>query len=84
MDIECRDRGRKHPNGINFCILTIQPDFSIKQGIYVGSREMFETMNRAFSLHRIQPAIDRVFPFVETPDAYRYLQSGSHFGKVVI
>ncbi len=53
-------------------------------GIYVGSREMFETMNRAMALHHIQPVIDRVFPFIEAPDAYRYLQSGSHFGKVVI
>ncbi|GAP97995.1 zinc-dependent alcohol dehydrogenase family protein [Leptolyngbya sp. NIES-2104] len=54
------------------------------QGIYVGSREMFEAMNRAISLHQIQPVIDRVFPFDAAPDAYRYLQSGSHFGKVVI
>jgi NADPH:quinone reductase-like Zn-dependent oxidoreductase len=54
------------------------------QGIYVGSREMFEAMNRAIALHRIQPVIDRVFPFSEAPEAYRYLQSGSHFGKVVI
>jgi NADPH:quinone reductase-like Zn-dependent oxidoreductase len=54
------------------------------QGIYVGSREMFETMNRAITLHQIKPIIDRVFPLDEAPDAYRYLQSGSHFGKVVI
>jgi NADPH:quinone reductase-like Zn-dependent oxidoreductase len=54
------------------------------QGIYVGSREMFEAMNRAIALHRIKPVIDRVFPLDEAPDAYRYLQSGSHFGKVVI
>ncbi|NJL40576.1 MAG: alcohol dehydrogenase catalytic domain-containing protein [Leptolyngbyaceae cyanobacterium SM1_4_3] len=27
---------------------------------------------------------DRVFPFAETCAAYDYLQSGSHFGKVVI
>jgi NADPH:quinone reductase-like Zn-dependent oxidoreductase len=54
------------------------------QGIYVGSREMFEAMNRAIALHRIKPIIDRVFPFNEALDAYRYLQSGSHFGKVVI
>ena len=54
------------------------------QGIYVGSREMFETMNRAIALHGIRPVIDRVFPFTEARDAYRYLQSGAHFGKVVI
>jgi NADPH:quinone reductase-like Zn-dependent oxidoreductase len=54
------------------------------QGIYVGSRDMFEAMNRAIALHQIKPAIDRVFPFTEAPEAYRYLLSGSHFGKVVI
>jgi NADPH:quinone reductase-like Zn-dependent oxidoreductase len=54
------------------------------QGIFVGSREMFEGMNAAIALHQIKPVIDRVFPFSEAPEAYRYLQSGSHFGKVVI
>jgi NADPH:quinone reductase-like Zn-dependent oxidoreductase len=54
------------------------------QGIYVGSREMFEAMNRAIALHQIKPVIDHVFPFTEAPEAYRYLLSGSHFGKVVI
>jgi NADPH:quinone reductase-like Zn-dependent oxidoreductase len=54
------------------------------QGIYVGSREMFEAMNRAIALHQIQPVVDRVFPLNEAPEAYRYLKSGSHFGKVVI
>jgi NADPH:quinone reductase-like Zn-dependent oxidoreductase len=54
------------------------------QGIFVGSREMFEAMNRAVELHAIRPVIDRVFPFGEAKDAYRYLESGAHFGKVVI
>ncbi len=54
------------------------------QGIFVGSREMFEAMNRAIELHTIRPAVDRVFPFDEAPDAYRHMQSGAHFGKVVI
>jgi NADPH:quinone reductase-like Zn-dependent oxidoreductase len=54
------------------------------QGIYVGSREMFEAMNRAFALHRLRPVIDRVFPFEEAPAALRYLQSGAHFGKIAI
>jgi NADPH:quinone reductase-like Zn-dependent oxidoreductase len=54
------------------------------QGIYVGSRDMFEAMNRAIALHQIKPVIDHVFPFTEAPEAYRYLLSGSHFGKVVI
>jgi NADPH:quinone reductase-like Zn-dependent oxidoreductase len=54
------------------------------QGIYVGSREMFESMNRAISLHKLRPVIDRVFPFEEAPAAYRHMESGAHFGKIVI
>lgn len=54
------------------------------QGIFVGSREMFEAMNRAIELHDIHPVIDRIFSFDEVKEAYHYLQSGAHFGKVVI
>jgi NADPH:quinone reductase-like Zn-dependent oxidoreductase len=54
------------------------------QGIYVGSREMFEAMDRAISLHQTRPVIDRVFPFVQAREAYHHLESGSHFGKVCI
>ena len=54
------------------------------QGIFVGSREMFEAMNRTIALHQMHPVVDRVFPFAEAPAAYQYMQSAAHFGKVVI
>jgi NADPH:quinone reductase-like Zn-dependent oxidoreductase len=54
------------------------------QGIYVGSREMFEAMNRAIAQHQLRPVVDRVFPFVEVGAALRYLESGAHFGKVCL
>jgi NADPH:quinone reductase-like Zn-dependent oxidoreductase len=54
------------------------------QGILVGSREMFEEMNRAFEVNRVQPIIDKVFSFDQAREAYRHLESGAHFGKVVI
>lgn len=54
------------------------------QGIYVGSREMFEAMNAAIALHQLRPVVDRVFPFAEAPEALRYLESAAHFGKIVI
>ena len=54
------------------------------RGIYVGSRAMFEAMNRAIAQHKIEPVIDRVFSFDETPDAFRHLESGQHFGKIVV
>ncbi len=56
----------------------------VVRGIYVGSRAMFETMNRAITLHQTKPVVDHVFDFADAPAAYRYQQSGKHFGKVVI
>lgn len=53
-------------------------------GIYIGSREMFEEMNRAIAEHRLRPVVDRVFAFDEAREALRYLETGSHFGKVCI
>ena len=54
------------------------------QGVFVGSRAMFEAMNRAVALHGMRPVIDRVFPFEEARAAYRHLESGAHFGKIVL
>ena len=53
-------------------------------GIYVGSRAMFQRMLTAFTVNGVHPIIDRVFPFAEAREAYAYLQSGAHFGKIVI
>jgi NADPH:quinone reductase-like Zn-dependent oxidoreductase len=54
------------------------------QGIFVGSREMFEAMNRAIDLHNMRPVIDRVFGFGDVQDALRHMESGAHFGKICI
>ncbi|MFB2772225.1 NAD(P)-dependent alcohol dehydrogenase [Pelatocladus sp. BLCC-F211] len=54
------------------------------QGIYVGSRENFEAMNQTIAQHQVKPIIDKVFAFNQVQEAYRYLQSAAHFGKVVI
>jgi NADPH:quinone reductase-like Zn-dependent oxidoreductase len=50
----------------------------------LGRRADVEAMNRALALPRLQPVVDRVFPFDEAPNAYRYFESRGHFGKVVI
>ena len=54
------------------------------QGIYVGSREMFEEMNRAVAQHRLRPCLARSFAFEEARAAYDYLSSAAHTGKVTI
>jgi NADPH:quinone reductase-like Zn-dependent oxidoreductase len=54
------------------------------QGIFVGSRAMFEAMNRAITIAGMRPVIDRVFDFDQAPLAFAHLESATHFGKVVI
>lgn len=54
------------------------------QGIFVGSREMFEQMLKAMTLHKSKPIIDRVFNFDQVTDALKHMESGAHFGKIVI
>ncbi len=52
--------------------------------IAVGSVAMFNTMNRALEAHQIKPVIDEVFPFDRANEALAKLESGAHFGKIVI
>jgi NADPH:quinone reductase-like Zn-dependent oxidoreductase len=54
------------------------------QGIYVGSRAMFEQMNVAIAEAKLRPVIDRIFAFDQVQDAFLYMQSASHFGKIVV
>jgi NADPH:quinone reductase-like Zn-dependent oxidoreductase len=63
---------------------TILASSCIVRGVMVGSREMFEAMLRAIAWHRIRPVIDRLFDFEHATDALKYLNKGSHVGKVVI
>lgn len=54
------------------------------QGIFVGSRRMFEDMNKAIVANKLRPVIDRVFEFDQAADALRHMESGAHFGKIVV
>lgn len=54
------------------------------QAINIGSRDMFEAMNRAIERCELRPVVDRVFPFEHAIDALRYLGTGTHFGKICI
>lgn len=53
-------------------------------GVYVGSKAMFTRMNAALETNHIQPVIDRIFPLAEARAAFASMQSGSHFGKIVL
>ncbi|KAG8215157.1 hypothetical protein J3R82DRAFT_8656 [Butyriboletus roseoflavus] len=54
------------------------------RGILIGSVKQFEDMNRLFIARQIHPVVDKVFSFEEAIEAYSYLESQKHVGKVVI
>jgi len=53
-------------------------------GILVDSRAAFAQMNRFLEQHAIKPVIDRIYPFEQLPDAFRLMEAGGHFGKIVV
>lgn len=53
-------------------------------GIYVGSCDMQKQFHNALEANKIHPVIDRIFKFNQLKEAYAYMQSGQHYGKIVI
>lgn len=54
------------------------------EAIDVGSRAMFDRMNKAIAFHPIRPVVDQVFGFSELREALNYLKEARHFGKVCL
>ena len=52
------------------------------EAVDVGSREMFEAMNKAIESHAMHPVVDRIFEFDQLPAALNHLKNAQHFGKV--
>jgi len=45
---------------------------------------MYEHLNAAITTAQLKPVIDRTFAFDEAVEALRHMESGSHFGKIVL
>lgn len=41
-------------------------------------------MNKLISARQIKPVVDKVFSFEQAEEAYKYLESQKHVGKIVI
>jgi NADPH:quinone reductase-like Zn-dependent oxidoreductase len=54
------------------------------QGVTVGSVDDLRRMVAAVSSNKMRPVVDRVFPFEAAREAFDYMASGKHFGKVAI
>jgi NADPH:quinone reductase-like Zn-dependent oxidoreductase len=69
----------------------VLPNFSsivgknlVLRGITAGNRRMLAELVKAVETNGIVPVISRTFGFDESPEAYAYLKSGEHLGKVLI
>ncbi len=45
---------------------------------------MYQDLLKAMDFHKIKPVIDKVFPVEQVTQALDYMESGKHFGKVVL
>jgi len=54
------------------------------QGLIVGSRRHQQEMVRAIDATGLRPVIDRTFGLEAIADAFRYEESGKHFGKICL
>jgi NADPH:quinone reductase-like Zn-dependent oxidoreductase len=54
------------------------------QGLIVGSRRQQQDFVRAIEATGLQPVIDRSFGLDALAEAFRYEESGAHFGKICV
>ncbi|KAJ6101821.1 hypothetical protein N7486_004248 [Penicillium sp. IBT 16267x] len=68
---------------VNVNLLALRRTVTLK-GIINGPKDRFEEMIRFYEKNQIHPVVHRVFAFAEAKEAFKFLESGRHFGKVVI
>jgi NADPH:quinone reductase-like Zn-dependent oxidoreductase len=54
------------------------------QGLIVGSRRQQQQLVAAIDATGLRPVIDRTWPLEGLADAFRYQESGEHFGKICV
>jgi NADPH:quinone reductase-like Zn-dependent oxidoreductase len=54
------------------------------QGLIVGSRRHHMDLVRAIDATGLRPVVDRSFGLAEIANAFRYQESGAHFGKICL
>ena len=57
---------------------------AVLRPVALGSRSHFVAVNEVVDRYQVRPVIDRIFPFDQAVEAYRYYRDARPFGKVVI
>ncbi|KAH7133141.1 hypothetical protein B0J13DRAFT_94185 [Dactylonectria estremocensis] len=68
---------------LNINVLALRRNVTLK-GILNGPKDRFEEMVQFYTQHKIRPVVSHVFKMDDAGDAFNFLFSGGHFGKVVI
>lgn len=68
--------------GIDFFALKLSS--ASFRNITVGDRAGLQELVRVIDGTGLKPVVDRVFPFAQARAAFAYLETGAHFGKVVV
>lgn len=55
-----------------------------ERSILIGSVRLFEEMNQAMLTNDIKPVVNRVFEFNEAREAFKHMEAGAYFGKIVV
>jgi NADPH:quinone reductase-like Zn-dependent oxidoreductase len=53
-------------------------------GSTMGSHQDFRTVTDLLWKGKLKPVIDQVFPLAEGIEAYRRMEAGGHFGKILL
>lgn len=65
--------------------LEVLSNICVVRGIFVGSRNQMEDMNRAIEALNVKPVVDKkIFALDDLKEAYQYMWDQKHFGKLVI
>jgi NADPH:quinone reductase-like Zn-dependent oxidoreductase len=84
--------GKHIPNsgnaGLGYIIKALVASLFVRQQgrtfIAIPNNEDLITLRELVGTGKVRPVIDRTYPLVETPEAFRYLSEGHARGKVVI
>ncbi|MFT5317296.1 MAG: NADPH:quinone reductase-like Zn-dependent oxidoreductase, partial [Chlamydiales bacterium] len=71
-------------NTSTFNVYDLMPKQITVRGIFMESTEELRAFSQAVEAGKIVPYIDKVFSFDQVSEAYHYLESQKHIGKVVI
>ncbi|KAF4985205.1 hypothetical protein FDECE_16734 [Fusarium decemcellulare] len=68
---------------VGVSVLALRRNVTLR-GILNGPKDRFEEMVAFYDKHKIRPVVCKVYELEKANEAFKYLYSGGHFGKVVI